>query len=36
LTKILQTKINTNEFGDWWDTLLEHEQNEVAAIVELL
>jgi hypothetical protein len=26
----------TDEFGDWWDTLSEHEQDDVAATVELL
>ena len=26
----------TDEFGDWWDTLPEHEQDDVAATVELL
>ena len=26
----------TDEFGDWWDTLSAHEQDDVAATVELL
>jgi hypothetical protein len=26
----------TDEFGDWWDTLSEHEQDDVAATVVLL
>ena len=26
----------TDEFGDWWGTLSEHEQDDVAAAVELL
>ena len=25
----------TDEFGDWWDTLSEHEQDDVAATVKL-
>ena len=27
---------NTNEFGDWWETLSESEQDDVAALVGLL
>ena len=26
----------TNEFGDWWSGLTENEQEEIAAVVELL
>lgn len=26
----------TDEFGDWWGTLSEHEQDDVAATIELL
>jgi hypothetical protein len=26
----------SNEFGDWWDTLSEHEQDEVAAFFYLV
>ena len=26
----------TDEFGDWWDTLSEYEQDDVAATIELL
>lgn len=26
----------TNEFGDWWSSLSDNEQNDITAVVELL